>query len=155
MKHRLAPFFILLCILPVLTCYSFSTPSKSLFDGVWQFMEGTINDGERGFPTNVELKIFSKGRFERYIMTSRSSETFRSSVKTMNGTFKILNDSVYTETLIQASNAAMIGKKYVIKYRLRGNSMLVTGFYDVYNNGIPMKVNYFQTWKRIDYREMN
>jgi hypothetical protein len=141
---RLATLLLALLALPVLL--SFVKPKKSVFNGVWQFTEGFINDGERGFPNMVEIKVFNNGKFDGYNMTSRSS------AKTMNGTFKILNDSVYTETLIQASNNAMIGQTYVINYILRGNTMLASGFYDVLNNGVIIKVNYHQTWKRVDYR---
>ena len=146
---RLATLFLAMLTIPVLL--SFVKPKKSIFNSVWQYKEGFINDEERSFPTNVEIKIFSKGKFEGYKMTSRGSSTFRSSVKTMNGTFKILNDSVYTETIVHASNSAMIGQTYVIKYMLIGNTMIASGFYDVIKNGVIEKLSYYQTWNRVDY----
>ena len=148
-NSKLATLLLAMLIIPVLL--SFVKPKKSIFNGVWQYKEGIFNDDERSFPTNVEIKVFNKGKFEGYIMTSRSSETFRSSVKTMNGTFKIINDSVYTETIVHASNSAMIGQTYVIKYMLRGNTMIASGFYDVIKNGVIVKHNYYQTWNRVDY----
>jgi len=142
---RLVLLFIAFCTIPVLLSFSAVRLKKSLFNGVWQFTEGTFNGGSKGRPINTEIKIFNNGKFDGFLMSPMGS------VKTMSGNFKILNDSVYTERLVKASNPAMLGKTYVIHYKLEGNVMTASGSYDAVNNGITVKVNYRQIWNRIDY----
>ncbi|MES2826737.1 MAG: DUF4488 domain-containing protein [Bacteroidota bacterium] len=145
MKPRLIYLFITLCSLTLLLSFSILKPKKSLFNGVWQFTEGTFNGGNTVRPRNVELKVFNNGVFDGYLMGLIGSR------KTMTGTYKIVNDSVYTETLTSASNKPMVGKTYVIRYELTGDIMIASGSYDTVNDGNAVKVNYKQTWVRINY----
>ena len=81
MKQKLTLLFIVICTLPILLSFSISKPKKSLFNGVWQFTGIMLKDG--------------------YLVRPRGS------VKTMSGTYKMLNDSTYTETLVTAPNRMM------------------------------------------------
>jgi len=136
-------------MLPVLLSFSADEPKEKLFDGVWQFTEGNLNGGPNSRPENVQMKVFRDGKFEAYVMTPKIS------AKTMEGSFKVLNDSVYTETLENALNKVMIGKTYEIKYQLKGNVMIMNGSFDADRNGVSVKVNYTQTWTRVDYPKLN
>jgi len=143
---RLTLLFIAFCALPILLSFSVGRPKKSLFNGVWQFTNDSLN-GAQTTRSQISIKVFNDGKFDGYLLTPRGS------AKTMSGTYKILNDSVYTETLIKAPNQMMVGKTYVIKYKLKGNVVIAVGFYDVPNDGVALKVNYNQTWTRIDYQD--
>jgi len=145
MKFRLTSLIIAFCTLLALLSFSDSRPKK-LFNGVWQFA-GTVNGGQSLKPRIIEMKVFNNGKFEGYLMRPEGS------IKTMNGTYRIPNDSVYTETLIYSANRLMVGKTYVIKYKLKGNLMTAVGFYDAPNNGVALRVNYNQDWERIDYQD--
>jgi hypothetical protein len=144
---QLTLLFITFCSLPALLSFSGGRPKKSLFNGVWQFTQGSINGEQTQQANIIEMKVFNNGRFDGYRMLIRGS------VKTMSGRYKMLNDSTYTETLITAPNRMMVGQTYVIKYHLQGNVMIATGSYDVPNNGLASKVHYRQTWTKVDTQD--
>jgi len=143
MKNRLTHLTLAIFTVLVLLSFSDSRPKKSLFNGVWQFASSVSDEGTMR-PKLIEMKVFNNGKFDGYLMRPEGS------VKTMSGTYKILNDSVYTETLISGRNQVMVGKTYVIKYRLNGNLMTAIGSYDASSSGEVYKVSYNQTWARVD-----
>jgi hypothetical protein len=66
--------------------------------------------------------------------------------KTTDGTYKVLDENFYTETIVDAVNEAMIGKTYKIKYQIKDSLLIMSGTYD----GPSGKVSYSETWVKVD-----
>lgn len=149
MKTKLTLLTVTAMVL--LTVFAFKITEQqnnALLDGTWQLTAFDYGRGS-GKPNVVRLKVLHEGIFEGYVLTAEKS------AKTMNGKFKVLNDSVYSETLVNALNKPMIGKTYEIKYSLNGNVMTTKGSFDAKDeNGQAVKGHYNETWTRVDYPQI-
>ena len=148
MKTKLTLLTVTTVVL--LTVFAFKTEQQdnSPLDGTWQLTAFDYGRGS-GKPKVVQLKVLHEGNFEGYVLTAERS------AKTMNGKFKVLNDSIYSETLVNALNKPMIGKTYEIKYSLNGNVMITKGSFDAKDeNGQAVKGHYNETWSRVDYPQI-
>ena len=149
MKSRLMLLAAVAVTLVEFFTFAIDKPDNSRLDGVWQLTQGDYGGGAKK-PQFVQLKVLHEGKFESYVLSPDQS------AKTMNGKFDVVNDSVYTETLIGALNKPMIGKTYEISYSLNGNVMVTKGTFDVNDsNGLPAKGSYVETWTRVDYPAPN
>jgi hypothetical protein len=124
---------VILLIVTVIAKYQ-----QTELDGNWTLKDFNY-DGNKGTSQKPDIvKIFEEGKFNTYVLYDNGAS------KTTEGTFKVLPDNIYTETIVKAVNAPMIGKTYRIKYQIVDSLMLISSSYD----SPAGKVNYSETWVR-------
>jgi len=122
-------------------------PKAATFDGVWQVSEFDLGDGPTK-ASSATIKVYHNGLFETYSISNIYSR------KVTEGKFTILNDSVFTETVLKSNNSHMNGKTYTIKYRITDNSLTMSSEYDgMLQNGTIGKQKYKETWKKVNFTE--
>ena len=109
-------------------------------DGTWELREFNYGGNKGSNPNPRNVKMFEGGKFGFYVLSAEGAR------KTTDGTFKVLDDNFYTETIVAAVNKPMIGKTYKIKYQIKDSLLLMSGTYDS-PNGL---VSYSETWVKVN-----
>ena len=128
-----------LFLLSVISGFSNKQESTPL-DGSWELRDFNYGGTKGSNPTPRNVKVFEEGKFGFYLLYSEGAR------KTTDGTFEVLDENYYTETIVQAVNRPMIGKTYKIKYQIKDSLLLMSGTFDSPNG----KVNYSETWVKVN-----
>ncbi len=108
MKFKL----VILLLLVASTLSSFKPfAEQTILDGVWELKEFNYGGNKGSNPSPRNVKVFENGNFTFYLVTEKGSR------KTIEGKFKVVSESLYTETIVKAVNTPMIGKTYWPLYR--------------------------------------
>lgn len=140
---------ILACAACVLIILSFNVRKQikpNPFIGTWQ--QSSFTTGGRNSVSEVQafLKVFREdGSFQGYLISPRRS------VQTMGGSYKIINDSTYTETIATALYKPVVGKTHTIIYKMAGDSALMKGQYDSADEKAGSKIKYEEGWKKLTF----
>jgi hypothetical protein len=118
------------------TIYTDETP----LDGSWKLRDFNYGGNKGSNPEPSNVKIFESGKFGFYLLHKNGAE------KTIDGTFEVLDENYYTETIVKAVNKPMIGKTYKIKYQIVDSLLIMSGTYD----SPAGKVSYSETWIKVD-----
>lgn len=146
MKMNIKSYFALLFVIMVTTSFTKDEVLSNRFKGVWQLVSLNYGKGD-GKPKMVTLKIFGDSSFQSYICTPEGS------VQTIEGKFKVLSDTLYKETIIEARNTAMNGQTYDIKYKMNSRAFTISGIVDGKNaDGSVVKTAFQETWVKIEFQ---
>jgi hypothetical protein len=137
MKSTLALLsFVLLLLISSFTNKQDATP----LDGSWELRNFNYGGNIGSNPTPRNVKVFEDGKFGFYLLYAEGAR------KTIDGTYKVLDENFYTESIVKAANKPMIGQTYKIKYQIKDSLLLMSGTYDTPNG----KVNYSETWVKVN-----
>jgi len=137
MKSKLA----ILSIVFAVTLSSFIVKQDGTpLDGSWELREFNYGGNKGSNPRVRNVKMFEGGKFGFYLLYPEGSK------KTIEGTFKVLDDNFYTETILEAVNKPMIGKTYKIKYQIKDSLLIMSGTYDSPGG----QVSYSETWVKVN-----
>ena len=109
-------------------------------DGSWELREFNYGGNKGSSPSPRNVKMFDGGKFGFYLLYPEGSK------KTIDGTYKVLDDNFYTETIVGAVNKPMIGKTYKIKYQIKDSLLIMSGTYDSPDG----EVSYSETWVKVN-----
>lgn len=116
-----------------------SITEPSAFDGAWELKEYNYGGNKGSNPKPTTVKRFRDGNFDTYVINNSGAR------KVTSGKFNVINEGLYTETILKAVNTPMIGKTYSIGYIIKGNELTMSGSYDTPNG----KVKYSELWVKI------
>lgn len=146
MKMNIKSYFALLLIIMVTTSFTRDEALSDRFKGVWQLVSLNYGRGNEK-PRVVTLKIFGDSSFQSYICTPEGS------VQTIEGKFKVLSDTLYKESIIEARNTAMNGQTYDIKYKMNSRAFTISGIVDgKKTDGSAVKTAFQETWVKIEFQ---
>ncbi|QEC53447.1 uncharacterized protein DUF4488 [Anseongella ginsenosidimutans] len=136
----------------LLTTFSFAQEKPvNPFLGIWELGLSVYNGQNATNPQITQLKEYrADSTFNAYIIVPGD----RRSVQTMAGTYSIQGDSVYTETIVKATNTGLIGDSYTIVFYREGDQLRLKGNVEMVNpSGNNTKVFYNERWDRLDFPE--
>jgi len=137
MKSKLA----ILSIVFAVTLSSFIIKQDGTpLDGSWELREFNYGGNKGSNPRVRNVKMFENGKFGFYLLYPEGAK------KTIDGTYKVLDDNFYTETIVEAVNKPMIGKTYKIKYQIKDSLLIMSGTYD----SPAGEVSYSETWIKVN-----
>lgn len=111
--------------------------------GAWQMVERVSVEGNKVMGPARFIKIFHDSTFQSYMLTNNGAVTF------VEGTYKIINDSLYNETVTTAMNQAMHGKTNHFKYKIDRNILRMSGVVDAQFGGGKAEV--LESWIKVDF----
>src|SRR5690606_30351307 len=133
--------FALLSLFLLLISSSFKNKQLGTpLDGSWELRDFNYGGRKGSNPTPRNVKVFEEGKFGFYLLYKDGAQ------KTIDGTYKVIDDNYYTESIVKAVNTPMIGKTYTIKYQIQDSLLIMSGTYDSPNG----KVNYSETWVKVN-----
>ena len=133
--------FSLLSIFFLLIISSFINKYEdSPLDGSWELRDFNYGGNKGSNPSPRNVKTFEDGKFAFYLLYEKGAR------KTIDGTFKVIDENYYTESIAEAVNKPMIGKTYKIKYQIKDSLLLMSGTFDSPDG----KVDYSETWVKVN-----
>lgn len=146
MKMNIKSYFALLLVIMLTTSFTKDEAANNRFKGVWQLVSMNYGKGDSK-PNMVMLKIFGDSSFQSYVCSPGGS------VQTIEGKYKVLSDTLYKESVIEARNAAMNGQTYDIKYKMNSRAFTISGMVDIKNaDGSAGKTAFQETWVKIEFQ---
>ena len=133
--------FALLSLFLLLVISSFTNKYEDTpLDGSWELRDFNYGGNKGSNPSPRNVKMFENGKFGFYLLYDKGAQ------RTIEGTYKVLDENYYTESIVKAVNKPMIGKTYKIKYQIQDSLLLMSGSYDTPDG----KVDYSETWVKVN-----
>lgn len=121
------------------------TPEKAYrLDGFWQFKGQQVGGSPFQPPRIYTAKILLNGSFKTFNVVENKTSI------SGEGSFEVVSDDTYIETITNHMNTTLIGKSQKMEYRLEGNMLYVKFFIEKSNLGTDLNMWYEEVWERVD-----
>ena len=155
MKTKLF-YAALICVIALLTgCATSqkglkSATAKRLF-GLWE-VKAVHNSNEGGYkemPHGMFKMIIEDGRFVNFMTTDKGA------MITVDGTYRLVGDSLYVEEINHSFNRTQIGKDNPLNLKLAGNNfMYLRWFQAIDETGKSQNQWVEEIWQRVTMEDM-
>ncbi|WP_316794475.1 DUF4488 domain-containing protein [Pedobacter frigoris] len=139
---KLSIYLPLVIVAFLITAFTLKREAKNnRLKGIWQIGNRMTVDGKMLGPAQY-IKIYEDSTFKSIAFTNNGAITF------VEGTYKIVNDSLFNETVVTAINKAMQGKTNHFKYKINNDIMQMGG---VVNASLGGKATLMEAWKKVGF----
>ena len=142
---KLKIYFLIIAITLLISGYTLQriANKSNAFKGAWQINQFVNVEGDRVYHPARFIKIYHDSTFHSYMLTNKGAIIF------VEGTYKIINDSLFNETVSSALNQAMNGKTNHFKYEIDGNILRMSGVVNAQFGG--GKAELLESWVKVDF----